>query len=217
MGPNHMTRRTFGAGLALGIPAALAGSSTLAQTPSASPAAGDALGIQADVSAMAPDALLAALQAEPFRFLHGGAGATFEPQPWDDLQDEDFGADAVGGVIIVRSDGGGDSREQVLGGYAVYPDAERAGNGLATLQSSLRGEDDVLPLAFAGLEGFSGISREDANADSYLRAGNVVVLATDIFLADGARTNRASVVFQSTVYAVSMVEHLARITRQEDE
>jgi hypothetical protein len=213
MGLNHINRRTFGAGLAVGIPAALAGTSTFAQTPVVS---GDELGRNDAVLAKPPDALLALLLEKPFNSPYGFFGAEFDATEWQDLAEHQYSGSAVGGVLLERSDGGGDSREQTLGGYLVYSAVESATSGLAMLEESTRSEGDVLPLAFAGAEGFTGVAKEDAYASSYLRVGNVIVLASDMFLADGARSNRASVVFQSTVYAVVMVEHLARITRPED-
>jgi hypothetical protein len=179
-------------------------------------ASGDELGLSGAVLAKPPDALLALLLEKPFTSPYGFFGAEFDATEWQDLAEHQYSGTAVGGALLERSDGGDDSREQTLGGCLVYSAVESATSGLAILEESTRSEGDVLPLAFAGAEGFTGVAREDAYASSYLRVGNVIVLASDIFLADGAHTRPVGVVFQSTIYAVAMVEHLARVTRPED-
>jgi hypothetical protein len=57
------------------------------------------------------------------------------------------------------------------------------------------------------------IVTDNENGSAILQAGNVVILATDAFLADGARVLATSAVFRSTVHAMTVLSHLDKSSR----
>lgn len=224
MGSHRISRRSFGTGFVLGVPAVMAGHTRAAayQTPAATPAtpAGGELGFAAQVTALEPEDLLSRLLSEPFDPAWVVIPTEFAPEavPDEDMPEDEFSAAVLGAVQVISSDAVTDTNNRVLGGYLVFGSMEDATRTMEALPRLLvqgnehEGDTFVLPLSIAGLSGVTGVS--DDYAQSSLQVGYVIIISNDIFLADGARTNPEAAVIRSSYYLTGMLDHLNRVTRE---
>lgn len=206
------------------LPAALGTTSGAAQTPAATPAAplppmetpSDPLGLVSQIVANPAPDLLQRLQSSrlgPSEFLLFGE---FTPNPWQDAVTSGLAPGGVGGVLWTRFGGSVDNQADVLGGCVVMADIPGADLAYQNYvnQSSASGRS-IVPMQFGALQGFVGVS-SDAYADAIGKIGNLVVFAADIFLTDGARTNRNASMLRATNHAVAILNHIETQSRVTD-
>lgn len=220
MNRNRLTRRTFAAGTALALPFSQGTSAVVAPTPGATPASGSGTGLTfaRNILALSPDELLNRLESEPFNAPWVSLPGQFSAQPFESLDEIPFAEGALGAVLIVRGNGEGDSNEQTLGAYVVFPPSGETTANIATFVSQTQANSDYpeqTPLTFAGLEGAT-LFNDDGEAESALVVGNVLLLSTDVILQDGARVHPEPAIIRSTYYMVALLDHLRVITRPED-
>lgn len=211
----RISRRTFGAGLALSIPAMLTAHHTAAQTPVATPEAGSATGSNTSLIPVRPHDVLAALLATPFEIGSTLLGVPFEPRRWTDIGKSPY-ISSVGGVLIQRADSTGDAGDHVLGGYGVYlqPAGAQAARHLGELTHA-ETAIEIWPFALGGLQGITIVHRLEApEVLTLIPVNNVLVMARDIHLGggDGENDRGRTVVFRSARYATVLLDHLERIT-----
>lgn len=215
MTPVHrISRRTFGTGLALGIPAALTAGHAIAQTPVTTPDTGSA-SFNTSLIPVSPHEIFAALLATPFDIGSALLGVPFAPQRWTDIARSPY-ISSVGGVLIQRADGAGDADDRVLGGYGVYlqPEGAHAARHLGELAHA-ETAIETWPFVLGGLQGITIVHRLEApEVLTLIPVNNVLVMARDIHLngEDGESDRGRTVVFRSARYATVLLDHLERIT-----
>jgi type IV secretory pathway VirB2 component (pilin) len=209
-----MHRRSIVAGLALGAPlAALSSQGGTAQTPEASPAGeGNTYSLVSQVAAMDPADLLASLLATDVGHTQFEMYTDLAVSEWpaDDLAD--FGDSVLGGALLHVAEAETDDRDSVLGAILVLESGAAASTLLDTMRGELAATTAVIPLAVAGAEGFTAVSEDNAG-DAYLVVGNVLILATDAFITDGARSRPGPAAYRSTVHAMTTLNHLDKASR----
>ncbi|HEV2074359.1 MAG TPA: hypothetical protein VGR29_12035 [Thermomicrobiales bacterium] len=209
----RISRRTFGTGLALSVPAVVAAHNATAQTPVATPEVASAPGTDTFVVPVRPHDILAALLATPFDIGSTLLGMPFEPRRWTDIGQSPY-ISSVGGVLIQRSDGAGDAGDQILGGYGVYlqPEGAQAARQLGELAHA-EAAIETWPLVLGGLQGITivhGIGSPEVL--TLVPVDNVLVIARDIDLGEGESDRGRTVIFRSVRHATVLLDHLERIT-----
>ena len=213
MSSTRISRRTFGLGLALSIPAMLATHHATAQTPAATPEAGSASGPGTFLVPVRPHDILAALLATPFDTGSTLVGVPFEPRRWTEIGRSPY-ISSVGGVLIQRSDGTGDASDQVLGGYGVYlqPEGAQAARQLGELAHA-EAAIETWPLDLGGLQGITIVHHlESPEVLTLVPMDNILVMARDIDIGPGESDRGHTAVFRSVRHATVLLDHLARIT-----
>jgi hypothetical protein len=213
MSSPRISRRTFGAGLALSIPALLAAHHATAQTLVTTPEAGSAPGPDTFVVPVRPHDILTALLATPFDIGSTLLGVPFEPRRWTDIGQSPY-ISSVGGVVIQRSDGTGDAGDQILGGYGVYlqPEGAQAARHLGELAHA-EAAIETWPFALGGLQGITIVhGLQSPEVLTLVPVDNVLVIARDIHLGEGESDRGRTVIFRSVRHATVLLDHLERIT-----
>lgn len=96
--------------------------------------------------------------------------------------------------------------------FVVFGSPEAASEALAALP--VPGEDAALaPTSLAGLPGLWGVWDEDYT-ELVVTAGSVMMLITDAFMADGARTHLTVAVGNVLLNAHHVLRHLFMATRE---
>jgi hypothetical protein len=170
-----LTRRAFGAGLAVSIPAVLLGRTAASQSAfSVHDPNGTGLDLESVFLRVSPHHLRDLLMAMPFEGMVDGD--RFEAERWVDIGQSPYFS-SVGGVNIVRA-GGGD----VLGAYGIYlaPAGARAGQYLG--RRAL--EDATLDIVESEVAGYPAeiLMYDDGAAHEVAQVpvGNVMVLGYDL-------------------------------------
>ena len=213
MSSPRISRRTFGAGIALSIPAVLAAHHATAQTPVATPEAGSAPGTDTFVVPVRPHDILAALLATPFDIGSTLWSVPFEPMRWNEIGQSPY-ISSVGGVLIQRSNGKGNAGDQILGGYGVYlqPEGAQAARQLGELAHA-EAAIETWPLDVGGLQGITIVHHlESPEVLTLVPMDNVLVMARDIDFGSGESDRGRTAVFRSVRHATVLLDHLARIT-----
>lgn len=163
---HRISRRTFGAGLALGLPLAGLARSALAQTPATG------------LVAVGPHELRDTLINRPFELTY--RGYSFETSRWTDVGRTPYFS-AVGGVLVGARFGGGDI-SPLLGAYVVYLDEVAPHSAMFHARNHY--EDDTVEVIEQSVGGYDGEvivygTRDRANDITLVPVRNVLVIGYD--------------------------------------
>lgn len=156
-----LDRRTFVAGLALGLPVALGGERMSAQTPR-------------PLVAVTPEELLDTLEHTPIRQRY--EGVRLEPAAWEDFDETDY-RDAVGGVKIMTTG----EPATVFGGYVVFEDEESARDAIEVVEEAHAGTTiQSFPKTIEDHEGvFIEFEEDGYRSVTVIPVRNVLVIGND--------------------------------------